>query len=113
VLALVWQARATGAAHYLAAATRYVDFVYRHRLDPARFGRASKFGYAMLQLFEETGDPQLLARARHLGDVLVETQSADGLWDPRPAVDRPVPPYERFTAAADCACTIFGLAGLP
>jgi hypothetical protein len=113
VLALVWLARATGGAHYLTAATRYVDLVYRHRLDAAQFGRASKFGYAMLQLYEETGDPKLIERVRHLGDVLVGLQSEDGLWDPRPAVNRPVAPHERFSAAADCACTIFGLAGLP
>ena len=99
VLALVWFARATGAAQYLAAATRYVDLVYRHRLDPAQFGRASKFGYAMLQLYEETGDPQLLERVRNLGDVLVRLQSEDGLWDPRPTVNRPVTAHERFTAA--------------
>jgi hypothetical protein len=113
VLALVWFARATGATQYLEAANRYVDLVYRHRLDPAQFGRASKFGYAMLQLYEETGNPQLLDRVRHFGNVLVQLQSEDGLWDPRPKVNRPVAPHERFAAAADCACTIFGLAGLP
>jgi hypothetical protein len=112
VLALVWTARASRETRYLDAAMRYVDFVYRHRLDPAQFGRASKFGYAMLQLYDETGDPQLRERASHLGDVLVAHQSGDGLWDPRPATGVPAPPYERLSASGDCACTIFGLAGL-
>lgn len=113
VLALVWTARATGERRYVGAASRYVDLVYRHRLDPARFGRATKFGYAMLQLYDETGDPQLLDRARHLGDVLVSQQDADGLWAPRPLTGATPAPFERLSAAADCACTIFGLAGLP
>jgi hypothetical protein len=112
VLALVWTARATGDRRYIDAATRYVDLVYRHRLDPAQFGRASKFGFTMLQLYDETGDPRLLERARHLGDVLVGTQSEDGLWDPRPLTGAASMPYERLSASADCACTIFALAGL-
>jgi hypothetical protein len=111
VLALVWTARQTGERRYLDAATGYVDFDYRHRLDPARFGRATKFGYAMLQLYDETGDPRLLERARHLGDVLVSLQGEDGLWDPRPLSGTPAAPHERLAASADCACTIFGLAG--
>jgi hypothetical protein len=113
VLALVWTARATGEGRYVEAATGYVDYTYRHRLDPAQFGRATKFGYAMLQLYDETGDQRLLDRARHLGDVLVAHQAEDGLWEPRPASGAPAAPYERLSASADCACTIFGLAGLP
>ena len=116
VLALVWTARLSQGAEkrrYLEAATGYVDYVYRHRLDPAQFGRASKFGYTMLQLYDETGDATLLERARHLGDVLVAHQSEDGLWDPRPASGSTPAPHERLSASADCACTIFGLAMLP
>ena len=113
VLALVWTARATGERRYVEAASRYVDHVYRHRLDPAHFGRATKFGFAMLQLYDDTGDPQLLAHARHLGDVLVAHQSESGLWEPRPLTGSPSAPYEWLAASADCACTIFTLAGLP
>jgi hypothetical protein len=67
----------------------------------------------MLQLYDETGDPRLLDRARHLGDVLLSRQDPDGLWDPRPAGDAPPAPHERLAASADCACTVFGLAALP
>jgi hypothetical protein len=110
VLHLVWTARLAGEKRYLAAAQGYVDYVYRHRLDPAHFGRATKFGYAMLQLYDDTGDATLLARARHLGDVLVTHQSDDVLWEPRPLSGTPAAQYERLAASADCACTIFSLA---
>lgn len=113
VLALVWTGRATGERRYFNAATRYVDLVYQHRLDPAHFGRASKFGYTMLQLYEDTGDERLLERARHLGDVLISHQDDDGLWAPRPLGAAPAAPHERLAASADCACTLFGLAALP
>jgi hypothetical protein len=112
VAALVWTGRVTSDRRYLDAARRYVELVYRHRLDPARFGRASKFGFAMLQLYEDTGEVGLLDRARRLGDVLLEHQSADGLWDPRPA-GPPAPPHVRLSAAFDCAVTMFALANLP
>lgn len=125
VLALVWTARLSrtagmqtrtagdaAARRYVEAASRYVDYVYRHRLDPAHFGRATKFGYAMLQLYDETGDARLLERARHLGDVLVGHQSDDGLWEPRPLTGTPSAPHEWLAASADCACTVFGLASL-
>lgn len=113
VLALVWTARATGERHYLEAAQRYVDMVYAHQADPAHFGRATKFGWAMLALYEDTGNPQLLAHARHLGDVLLTHQSDDGLWDSRPVPATPAAPHERLAASADCASTISSLAGLP
>lgn len=109
VLHLVWTARLTGKRRYLDSARGYVDYVYRHRLDPAHFGRATKFGYAMLQLYDDTQDPILLDRARHLGDVLVTHQSDDGLWDPRPLSGTPAAQHERLAASADCACTIFTL----
>ena len=47
---LVWVGRATRQVPYRAAARRYVALVYRHRLDPARFGRATKVGGALLNL---------------------------------------------------------------
>ena len=124
VLTLVWTARhlralsasdptaQPAADRYLQAATRYVDYTYRHRLDPAHFGRATKFGYAMLQLHDETGDTVLVERARHLGDVLVTHQSENGLWEPRPLSGKPSAPYEWLAASADCATTIFALSTL-
>ena len=113
VLALVWTGRATGEKRYIDAATRYVDYTYSHKLDPAHFGRATKFGYAMLQLYDDTRDPVLLERARHLGDVLVTHQSENGLWEPRPLSGKPSAPYEWLASSADCATTIFALATLP
>ena len=113
VNALVWVGRATGEDRYFQAAGRYVDFVYRHRLDPAQFGRATKFGWAMLQLYEDTGDERLLQRARQLGDVLVRQQSDDGLWNPRPVVPGDVPAPLRLSYSSDCAMTVLALANWP
>jgi hypothetical protein len=118
VNALVWAGRALAgpaAQSYYAAAARYVDFVYAHRLDPAHFGRSTKFGWSMLNLYEETGDARLLERARRLGDVLVSLQSEDGLWDPRPAgsASQVVSPAERLSYSSDCAMTVLALANLP
>jgi hypothetical protein len=112
VNALVWVARATRRHAYLAAARRYVDLVYSHRLDPAHFGRATKFGWAMLNLRQDTGDEDLLARARQLGDVLVEQQCPDGLWDPRPGGNSDVPAHVRLSYSSDCAMTVLSLAQL-
>ncbi len=45
----------------------------------------------MLNLYDDAGDEDLLAKARRLGDVLVAQQSDDGLWHPgpEPEVDPP------------------------
>ncbi len=110
VLALVWTGRATGEKRYFEAAARYVAFVHEHQLDPARFGRSTKFGWAMLQLYEDTGDESLVAHASRLGDVLISYQCDDGLWDPRPATQVAIAPAERLTYSSDCAMTVFALA---
>ena len=107
---LVWVGRATRQVHYRAAARRYVDLVYRHRLDPARFGRATKFGWALLNLYEDSGDEDLLQRARQLGDVLVQQQCADGLWHPRPGPVEDAPAHARLSYSSDCAMTVLALA---
>ena len=107
---LVWTGRALREPHYFTAARRYVDQVYQHRLDPAQFGRATKFGWSLLNLYEETGEAALLQRARHLGDVLVAHQSDDGLWDPRPGNGADPPAYLRLSYSSDCAMTILALA---
>ncbi|MAG34707.1 MAG: hypothetical protein CL878_00435 [Dehalococcoidia bacterium] len=112
-LTLVWAGRAMGEERYFAAAGRYADLVYSHRLDPAEFGRATKFGWAMIQLYDDTGDSRLLERAQRLGDVLVREQSDDGLWDPRPLGQGTAPPWERLSYSSDCAMTVCALAGLP
>lgn len=109
---LVWVGRATRDHTYFAAARRYVDLVYSHKLDPARFGRATKFGWAMLNLYEETSDEDLLQRAQRLGQTLVSHQSADGLWNPRPGNEANAPPWARLAYASDCAMTVCALAGL-
>ena len=109
---LVWVGRATRQGHYRAAARRYVDLVYRHRLDPARFGRATKFGWALLNLYEDSGDEDLLQRARQLGDVLVQQQCADGLWHPRPGPVEDAPAHARLSYSSDCAMTVLALAQL-
>ena len=110
---LVWTARATGNHAYYPAAARYVDLVYAHPQDPAQFGRATKFGWAMLQLYEDTGDPRLLERARAMGDVLAERQDPDGMWEPRPLGRAPAAPADRLSYSSDCAVTILSLAALP
>ncbi len=113
VNALVWVGRATRERGYFAAARRYVDLVYSHRLDPARFGRATKFGWAMLNLYADSGEDDLLQKARHLGDVLVEHQGQDGLWDPRPETGEDAPPFLRLSYSSDCAMTVLALAQWP
>ncbi len=95
-----------------AAARRYVDLVYSHREDPAWFGRTTKFGWSMLNLREDTGDEDLLHRAKSIGDALVELQCDDGLWDPRPGDGQDAPPYVRLSYSSDCAMTVLALAQL-
>ena len=107
---LVWVARATRDSHYLSVARRYVDLTYSHKLNPAHFGRATKFGWSMLNLYEDCGQQDLLDKARHLGAVLVRHQCADGLWHPRPGPDGNAPPYERLSYSSDCAMTVLALA---
>jgi hypothetical protein len=109
---LVWVGRATREPHYFESATRYVDTVYGHRLDPAHFGRATKFGWSMLNLHDDTGDPRLVERARALGEVLLGHQEADGLWSPRPGDHRDAPSPIRLSYSSDCAMTICALADL-
>ncbi len=109
---LVWVGRATGEPRYFESAARYVDIVYSHRLDPAHFGRATKFGWSMLNLHAETGDPRLVERARALGDVLLGYQEGDGLWSPRPGDHRNAPSPMRLSYSSDCAMTICALADL-
>ena len=46
--------------------------------------RATKIGWALLNLYEETGERDLVVKARELGEVLVSRQGDDGLWDPAP-----------------------------
>ena len=107
---LVWVGRATRDDTYFAAARRYVDFVYSHRLDPAHFGRATKFGWSLLNLYEETGDDALLRHARRLGDVLVSHQTDDRLWNPRPGNNPNAPAFARLSYSSDCTMTIAALA---
>ena len=78
--------------------------------DPAQFGRATKFGWSLLNLYEETGEEELLQRARLLGDVLIAHQREDGLWDPRPGNGADAPAYLRLSYSSDCAMTILVLA---
>ena len=110
VNALVWTARALREEGFLRAARRYVDLVYRHRRNPAQFGRATKFGWSMLNLHAETGDPDLLERAREMGEVLAARQSPDGLWNPQPGNVADGPAWARLSYSSDCAMTIFALA---
>jgi len=107
---LVWVGRAAHEPRYFESAARYVDLVYSHRLDPANFGRATKFGWSMLNLYADTGDPRLVERARALGEVLLEHQEADGLWSPRPGDHRDAPLPMRLSYSSDCAMTICALA---
>ena len=110
---LVWVGRAARDPDYFAAAQRYVDLVYHHEQNPAHFGRATKFGWSMLNLYEETGDRELLERARELGDVLVSQQSDDGLWNPQPGNQADAPAWLRLSYSSDCAMTVCALANLP
>ena len=112
VNALVWVGRALRQPSYFVAARRYVDLVYCHRSDPAHFGRATKFGWSMLNLYEETREEDLLHKARHLGDVLLQCQCDDGLWHPRPGNNEDAPAYARLSYSSDCAMTVFALANL-
>jgi hypothetical protein len=110
---LVWVGRATREPGYFRETRRYVDLVYSHARDPAQFGRATKFGWAMLNLYQETGDPDLLQRAQALGEVLLARQGDDGLWTPEPGNQVNAPRHARLSYSADCAMTVCALAGLP
>jgi hypothetical protein len=112
VNALVWTGRGLRQPAYFAVARRYVDLVYRHRRNPAHFGRSTKFGWSMLNLYEETGDPDLLQRASELGEVLVARQSDDGLWNPQPGDVADGPAWSRLAYSSDCAMTVCTLANL-
>ena len=112
VNALVWTGRGLRQPAYFAAARRYVDLVYRHRRNPAHFGRSTKFGWSMLNLYEETGDPDLLQRAAELGEVLAARQDEDGLWNPQPGDVAGGPAWSRLAYSADCAMTVCALANL-
>ena len=112
VNALVWTGRDLRRPDYFAVARRYVDLVYRHRSNPAHFGRSTKFGWSMLNLYEETGDPDLLKRATELGEVLAIRQSEDGLWNPQPGDVSDGPAWSRLAYSADCAMTVCALANL-
>lgn len=113
VNALVWTARRTGKPRYFEAAQRYVNFVYSHDLNPAHFGRTTKFGWAMLNLYEDTGDTDLLMRSREIADVLVARQEEDGLWTPRPGGSSDDPLHARLSYSSDCAMTVCACARLP
>lgn len=109
VLGLVWLGRATGRSGYVETAQRYVDFVYGGVYNPAYFDRSSKFGWAMMELYKDTGDQRLLQRSQELAGVLASWQSPDGAWDPRPA-SRPQSPSDRINYTADCAMTVLAVA---
>ena len=66
----------------------------------------------MLNLYEDSGEEDLLLRARQLGDVLVEHQCEDGLWDPRPGPVVDAPAHARLSYSSDCAMTVLALAQL-
>ncbi len=66
----------------------------------------------MLNLYEETGDPDLLQRALELGEVLAARQSDDGLWNPQPGDVSGGPAWSRLSYSADCAMTVCALANL-
>jgi hypothetical protein len=108
VIGLVWLARATGSSTYVETAKRYVEFVYSGPHNPAYFARSTKFGWAMLELYKDTGDQRLLQRAGELAGVLASWQSEDGLWDPRPVRGTPAP-SERINYSADCAMTVLAV----
>ncbi len=112
VLALVWTGRALRDKSYFTAAQRYVDIVYSHEMDPAHFGRATKFGWAMLTLYEETGNPALFEHAKHLGDVLLSHQCDDGFWFSKPGHNEDEPAWMRLAYSADCAMTVCSLANM-
>ena len=113
VLMLVWLGRATRDHRYLEIANQYVEFVYSSPFDPALFARSSKFGWAMVELYQDTGEPLLLERATQMGEVLVGWQSDDGLWDPRPVRPGSDTVRERINYSEDCGMTVLSLAALP
>ncbi len=113
VNALVWIGRRTGNPRYVESARRYVDFVYSHDRNPAHFGRTTKFGWAMLNLYDDTADTDLLRRAREIADVLVDLQEEDGLWSPRPDVASDVPLHARLSYSSEFAMTVCACARLP
>jgi hypothetical protein len=110
VAALVWASRRLRDKSYLATAGQYVDLVYNHQSDPSHFTFASKFGWAMLTLYEDTGNDDLQQRAVRLGRVHLERQEADGLWSTPGMIENPVPAFARLSYACDCAATVCALA---
>jgi hypothetical protein len=112
VNALVWTGRGLRETRCFQSAREYVDLVYRHPQNPAQFGRSTKFGWAMLNLHAETGDADLVERARELAAVLIDKQSADGLWNPQPGNVANAPAWSRLAYSSDCAMTVCALANL-
>ena len=72
--------------------------------------RATKFGWAMLNLYDDAGGEDLPANTRRLGDVLVAQQSDDGLWHPRPGPEADAPAHVRLSYLSNCAMTVLALA---
>ena len=108
---LAWASRMTRDDTYLKTARQLLDYLYRVEGDPCQSYRATKLGWAMLSVYEDTGDEVLLERARRMGDVHVSRQREDGLWDPDGVAG--LPEYSRLSYSCDCAVTVCALANLP
>ena len=48
-----------------------------------------------------------------LGEVLLDLQCDDGLWNPQPGNQTDAPPWARLAYSSDCAMTVCALADFP
>ena len=108
---LIWTSRLTRDNQYLLTAQQLLDFVYSDDRDVAQSYRATKLGWSMLNLYEDTADENILGRAKRMGEAHVSRQSEDGIWDPDGKPN--LPQHERLDYSADCAVTLCALANLP
>lgn len=73
--------RATGADTYLAACHQLVDFTSRCAADVYRFPPSGKLGMGCAILYELTGRAEARQGACGVAEYLLETQTAEGIWE--------------------------------
>jgi hypothetical protein len=72
--------RATGEERYLNASRELFSFTERCAGDVYRFPPSGKLGLGCALLFATTGNSDARRAALRVGEYLVETQTAEGLW---------------------------------
>lgn len=72
---------ATGRQEYLQASEQYFEFTTRCREDVYCSGPSGKVGWGCAQMYWITGEDKYRQAAIAVGDYLLDTQKAEGVWD--------------------------------